>query len=85
MSTANSQVDTDLPSVGGEPVVVTMVQEGDTNSDASSNANACLLEGSSIPVVGVGEDGPQASSDFVDLTGDDICQAFFCGNNANSQ
>ena len=77
MPTANSQVDTNQPSLGREPVVVTMIQEGDTNSEASSKADACLLEGSSIPTVGGDKEGPQTSSDFVDLMGDNICQALF--------
>ena len=73
MPTANSQVNTDHLSIGGEPVVITTVQEEDTRTEALSNDNACLLERSSIPTVGGDNDGPQTSSDFVNLTGDYIC------------
>ena len=45
--------------------MVTTVYERESDNEASSLKDTCLLEGSLIPTVGGDEEGPQMSLDFV--------------------
>ena len=76
ISLASSKVNNNQFSRGGDPIVVIMIQKDNIDDKASSLDDTHLSERSLISTVGGGEEGPQASPNFVDLTRDHIFHVF---------